>query len=419
MDMIYYTIDSRIEYCKLLYLSINSLRNSGYKGDIGIICNQEFKHIVSQHLDNIKYFVYDGDGRSIHKLRLFEFDVSSYDRFLFLDADTLITRNISILFDLIDDEICVASAGHLFSEEDAMWYGSYLMTEEEKIEFQHLESINSGVFGFRKDQIQTLKEIYNSTLKDNLSSHYCEQPCFNAHLMRNKGYSYSYNGLVCHGPAKFVPGAIVYHFAGGVGNFEGKIDYMISYYESTKEQSLKEQSMIVHKTRIDSLNYLKTILPDKPVTCEIGFFKGEFSQDISRILESSKHIVVDIFSDTNIQSADKDGNNPTHQDMTLMEEYSNSLGFTTIKGTSYDLSSQDAIDFIYIDADHNYDWVMKDLENARLIISKNGIIGGHDYTNEKFPGCYQAVNDFCNKYELEISFITLDGCPSYFIKMSC
>lgn len=175
--------------------------------------------------------------------------------------------------------------------------------------------------------------------------------------------------------------------------------------------------MITHNTRTDSINYLKTVLPSNPITCEIGFFKGEFSKEISQVLESSKHLVVDVFSDTNIQSADKDGNNPAHQDMTLMEAYSKSLGFITIKGTSHDLPDDEMMDFIYIDADHNYGWVMQDLENARLKVSKNGYIGGHDYTNEKFPGCYKAVNDFCLKYGLEISILTLDGCPSYFIKM--
>lgn len=235
MDIVYYAVDSKIEYCELLLISIESLINTGYKGDIGIICDKQFRKILSTELNNTEFFIYEHKSiRSTSKLRLFEFDVSKYERFIFLDADTIVAKDISPLFDLIDDKICVAGAGHLLPEGDPLWYGAQILNELEMEEYSHLQSINSGVFGFKHDQIPKLKEIYEMSLKDESSSKYCEQPCFNVHLMRNNNYCYSYNGLVYHGMSIFAPDAIIYHFAGGVGNFEKKYENMKAYYSSLK-----------------------------------------------------------------------------------------------------------------------------------------------------------------------------------------
>lgn len=37
------------------------------------------------------------------------------------------------------------------------------------------------------------------------------------------------------------------------------------------------------------------------------------------------------------------------------------------------------VDFMWIDGDHKYESVVKDLELAKILVKKGGIIGGHDY----------------------------------------
>lgn len=171
--------------------------------------------------------------------------------------------------------------------------------------------------------------------------------------------------------------------------------------------------------RIEALHFIKNseMLQKNPITCEIGFFRGEYSKEINDILKPQRHYVIDTFSDINMVSGDKDGNNVSRQDMTLMYEYSRSLGYITIKGDSELLGLTELFDFIYIDADHSYDWVMKDLRNSIRRMKTGSILAGHDYSQDKFPGCYRAVNDFCTQYDLSISLITDDGCPSYFIRV--
>lgn len=60
----------------------------------------------------------------------------------------------------------------------------------------------------------------------------------------------------------------------------------------------------------------------------------------------------------------------------------------------------DSIDFIYIDGNHQYQAVKKDIELYYPKIKINGIISGHDYT-PSWNGVYRAVNEFFkNKYSI-------------------
>lgn len=59
-----------------------------------------------------------------------------------------------------------------------------------------------------------------------------------------------------------------------------------------------------------------------------------------------------------------------------LSEYPN---LTIIKGNTYEEVVNIASDFIWIDADHTYEGVKKDLEAARHSLKYGGVIGGHDY----------------------------------------
>lgn len=60
--------------------------------------------------------------------------------------------------------------------------------------------------------------------------------------------------------------------------------------------------------------------------------------------------------------------------------------------SEFPLSSIKA-DFIFIDGDHRYEQVKKDIEIAKRSIVKGGILAGHDYDVREWPGVKQAVLD--------------------------
>ena len=59
------------------------------------------------------------------------------------------------------------------------------------------------------------------------------------------------------------------------------------------------------------------------------------------------------------------------------------------------------LDWIYIDASHEYEGCLKDLTNSFRVLKSNGIIYGDDYAENK-PGVINAVNDFIKKNDLKL-----------------
>lgn len=54
-------------------------------------------------------------------------------------------------------------------------------------------------------------------------------------------------------------------------------------------------------------------------------------------------------------------------------------------------------DFIFIDADHSYEQVYKDIVGCRELLSPNGIISGHDYGS--WEGVARAVHELLPEFK--------------------
>jgi hypothetical protein len=70
---------------------------------------------------------------------------------------------------------------------------------------------------------------------------------------------------------------------------------------------------------------------------------------------------------------------------------------------------------VYIDASHEYDDVVIDLELSYKKVKNGGFICGHDYVSPRFESVVSAVDEFCEKKGLKIEYLAMDGCPSYCI----
>ena len=60
----------------------------------------------------------------------------------------------------------------------------------------------------------------------------------------------------------------------------------------------------------------------------------------------------------------------------------------------------DNLDFVYIDGNHKYEYVLKDLELYYPKVKKGGVIGGHDW--HAGMDVWKAANDFIKKHNLDI-----------------
>lgn len=61
------------------------------------------------------------------------------------------------------------------------------------------------------------------------------------------------------------------------------------------------------------------------------------------------------------------------------------------------------LDFIFIDASHDYESIKKDLESWYDKVRDGGIVSGDDYNRKAFPGVVQAVDEFFKEKKLQIN----------------
>jgi len=78
------------------------------------------------------------------------------------------------------------------------------------------------------------------------------------------------------------------------------------------------------------------------------------------------------------------------------------------------------LDFVYIDANHNYEFVKKDMENYYSLLKKGGILAGHDICLLERPGVLFALTDFIREkkllYHIDLPDWIIVDTPNKFMK---
>lgn len=72
-----------------------------------------------------------------------------------------------------------------------------------------------------------------------------------------------------------------------------------------------------------------------------------------------------------------------------------------------EFQNEEAVDFVYIDGNHSYESVKKDIALYYPLIKNNGLIGGHDYTPYT-ESVMRAVNEFAEEAKLELHTVFPD-----------
>lgn len=151
------------------------------------------------------------------------------------------------------------------------------------------------------------------------------------------------------------------------------------------------------------------------VGCEVGVEKGKNAQTMFEIIPNLKLFGVDPYKQhpqasyayhAAIRNWDPQYlENCKRQCLKRM----NGRNFTLLQGFSEDVVKRiedNSLDFLYIDADHSYDFVMQDIILWGRKIRKGGIISGHDYYYDESPSSRrakvtQAVNDYTRVHNIE------------------
>ena len=73
-----------------------------------------------------------------------------------------------------------------------------------------------------------------------------------------------------------------------------------------------------------------------------------------------------------------------------------------------------SLDFVYVDAMHDFDNVMMDLIGWGKKVKSGGMVAGHDYVNLHDCGVIPAVKAYTTGHTILQWFLTQDPLPSYF-----
>lgn len=176
-------------------------------------------------------------------------------------------------------------------------------------------------------------------------------------------------------------------------------------------------------------NMIASLIPKNGIYGEIGVFKGEFAKWLTECLKPKKLYLYDLFEGITC-SGNADGNNVVNADISTEYENlkrwapPNVIFFKGDSSLNISIMPDNYFDMIYIDGDHSYEGVKRDINVAFKKVKPGGFIMGHDYEmnmkkahNYYNFGVDRAVNDFCQLSGQEIFTKALDGCVSFAIKV--
>ncbi len=139
---------------------------------------------------------------------------------------------------------------------------------------------------------------------------------------------------------------------------------------------------------------------------ELGAYVGDSTEIFSKFFK--KVISIDTWTDW---IDEKTGKNYFKYPMVEIEkQYDERIqsldNVVKIKADSHETSDRyedQSLDMVYIDADHSYEAVKKDILMWYLKVKIGGIISGHDFDDKKFSGCTKAIKELLGEPEFRSS----------------
>ncbi len=168
-------------------------------------------------------------------------------------------------------------------------------------------------------------------------------------------------------------------------------------------------------------------IPKGGVGAEIGSCKGLNAISMFHIAKPSHMFLVDIWTEKDPEGNDWcRGTDPTlwyanHENLvrSFFEEQIQQGAITTVRelGANFLYTLEDnSLDWIYIDANHEYDAVSMEIDMAIPKVKKGGYIMGHDYTVETLlwgNSVVRAVNERIQTGDMKMVGISIESFPSF------
>ncbi len=415
----YFTIGFDKTFVKCLELAIETLRRYSSQTIVALVdedIDVDLPGVIVYKCKKSK----TPEESSMRKLDIFNYPIIySFDKVLFIDSDIVTHCDIdSIVLKISDPEKLYVYTEDFPGGHTHLYFSLCNYTSEQLASLKDVGVFNAGLFGFipsecMKKHFDGVKEL----IQKHTGKFYYEQSFMNVYFnlipnSTDRNLFTDENYRMGHVKDQSYENKLI-HFAGSGSGGTFKYNNMKKYVDTYMCREFN--------TRVDMITNL---VEPNGVIGEIGVFKCDFSRQLVNILKPSRLVLFDLFEGP-MCSGDVDGNNVQWCNMGEMYFEAKKIG-EAIKGDSSECLSKfedQTFDMLYIDGDHSYQGVKKDLEQAFKKVKIGGWIMGHDYemnmnkarTSYDF-GVKRAVDEFCKEKGQSIYAKGFDGCVSFAIK---
>ncbi len=142
---------------------------------------------------------------------------------------------------------------------------------------------------------------------------------------------------------------------------------------------------------------------------EVGVKKGAFSKCICEANPKVELYAIDVWKSALQHRADRY--------YRIARRTLAPFNCTLIKKTSMeavDDFEDESLDFVYIDANHKFDYVCPDIIFWSRKVRMGGIVSGHDYFNHLRGGVVHAVDGYTRAHNIQPWYVTREIYPSFF-----
>jgi len=162
------------------------------------------------------------------------------------------------------------------------------------------------------------------------------------------------------------------------------------------------------------------------VGAEIGVCRGHNAMSLYQIAKPSKFYLCDIWDEKNIprnldSSIWRDDNQKIVQRIFEEEISTGIVELHTEYGGNFLASlPNDSLDWVYLDANHNYDAISIEINIAIDKVKYGGFIAGHDYCTQPTAwksGVIRAVNEQIQNGNIIMEAITIETYPSFLCRV--
>ncbi len=147
---------------------------------------------------------------------------------------------------------------------------------------------------------------------------------------------------------------------------------------------------------------------------EIGVAEGNFSRDmLNWPIDFSTLYCVDRWTCVPGQRGDAAQPQAWHDrnyQLARQKTFSTKISVHFLQGDSVAMAMRvpaKSLRLVYIDADHSYDGVIRDIRAWYPKLVQGGVMAFHDYLNPRY-GVHSAVNDFCREEYLTLNTLSED-----------